>query len=152
MVIPVVLTAGLNPACARADDASRISRLESELQQLRIRLDAQDRRIQRLEEQLKARGGAQAPGTITGRREIRPATEATGPLPWHSPAPWAQIRKGMTEAEVTEILGEPTSVESAGSLKTLFYRGTAAGRGAVSGHVNLRDGRVLAVNPPALGD
>jgi hypothetical protein len=54
----------------------------------------------------------------------------------------------MTEAEVKQILGPPTSAESIGSYKTMFYRGPVTGAGAVSGIVNLRDGRVVAVNAP----
>ena len=55
----------------------------------------------------------------------------------------------MTADEVKSALGEPTAAESVGALSTLFYRGSAPGGRALSGHVNLKDGRVVAVSKPA---
>ncbi len=69
--------------------------------------------------------------------------------PWHKAATWDRVATGMTAEEVTQILGEPTSAESIGVLKTMFYRGAAPGGPAVNGHVNFKDGRVVAVSKPA---
>jgi hypothetical protein len=55
----------------------------------------------------------------------------------------------MSAEEVTQILGEPTSAESIGVLETLFYRGAAPGGSPVSGHVNFKDSRVVAIRKPA---
>jgi hypothetical protein len=55
----------------------------------------------------------------------------------------------MSAEEVTQILGEPTTAESIGVLKTLFYRGAVPGGPPVSGHVNFKDGRVVAILKPA---
>jgi hypothetical protein len=146
-----VLTVGAFPPFALADDAARISRLESEIQLLRTRIDEQHRRILRLEDELK-RGTGNGPVRTVPERHVdgvaidRPA--ATESLPWHAAESWARVTTGMSEAEVTEILGPPTSVESIDSYKTLFYRGPVAGSGSMSGIVNLRDGRVVAVNAP----
>lgn len=148
-----VSTAGVTPRLALADDASRISQLELEIQRLRTLIDDQSRRIQRLEEELRRR---QSPGFIETTPEERAqggltsAPPSTKPLPWHAAKSWARVARGMSETEVTGILGPPASVESISSLKTLFYRGTVAGVGSVSGIVNLRDGRVVAVNAPEL--
>ena len=141
------------PGSASADDAARISRLESEIQLLRIQIDEQDRRIQRLEAELSRRSGAAAvePQPRKSADEVR--TEQSAPatrLPWHAPEAWDRVAKGMSAEQVKEILGEPTEVEAIESFKTLFYRGTVAGSGAMSGHVNLRDDRVVAVSKPAL--
>lgn len=141
----------LTPPAASADDAARISRLESEIQLLRTQIDEQNRRIQRLEAELSRRGSAPvlAPQPRPRANESRtdpPA--ATARLPWHSPAAWDRVAKGMNAEEVTAILGEPAAVESLESFQTLFYRGTVPGGSAVSGHVNLRDGRVVAVSKP----
>lgn len=54
----------------------------------------------------------------------------------------------MSEAEAISILGAPTAADSVGALKSLFYRGVP-GREGLAGHVNLKDGRVVAVSPPA---
>ena len=137
---------------ASADDGARISRLESEIQQLRAQVDEQDRRIQRLEAELARRSGAPPasaavkPGT-DDRRTSRPA--ATGPQPWHARANWERVAKGLSAGQVTAILGEPTAVESIDGFKTLFYRGATPGGATLNGLVNLRDDRVVAVVPPA---
>jgi hypothetical protein len=153
VIFPAVLAccavgAGLFPATAPADDAARISLLESEIRQLRIRIDEQNRRILRLEEELRGRGGS-SPVRTTPRREDRGVgAVATGKQPWHAPEAWSRVKDGMTQAEVTEILGEPTAVEGVDAYKTLFYRGSAAGSAVLSGIVNFKDDRVVAVRAP----
>ena len=137
---------------ARADDGARISRLESEIQQLRAQIDEQDRRIQRLEAELTRRSGAPPAGTAKridsdDRRIDRPT--ATGPQLWHVRANWERVVKGMSAEQVTAILGEPTAAESVDGLKSLFYRGTTPAGATLNGLVNLRDDRVVAVVMPA---
>jgi TolA-binding protein len=133
-----------------ADDAARISRLESDLQQLRARVDEQERRIERLENELGRRSNQPPIARPPVREEGGvAAAAATGPQPWHSPAAWDRVAKGMTQAQVAEILGPPTQVESVDAYKTLFYRGSVAGKGSLSGLVNLRDDQVVAVKKPA---
>lgn len=144
-----ILAAVASPAFA--DDAARISRLESEIQQLRTQVDAQNRRIQALEAELAKRSGAarQEPARPrAAESRIAPAAQS-GPQPWHAAAAWDRIAKGMTAEEVTAILGPPTAAESVGALKTLFYRGSTPAGAALSGMVNLRDERVVAVVKPA---
>ncbi len=152
VVFPLILAAGLYPVHAGADDSARISRLESEIQLLRTRIDEQQRQIARLQEELNRRSSDPVIGTIPGKREDRVAAVTTERLAWHSPESWARIAKGMTEEQVAEILGPPVSIESFGRYKTLFYRGPVSGSGTVSGHVNMLDDRVLAVGTPAFGD
>jgi TolA-binding protein len=138
------------PRPALADDAARISRLESDLQQLRARVDEQERRIERLENELGRRSNQPPIARPPVREEGGvAAAAATGPQPWHSPAAWDRVAKGMTQAQVAEILGPPTQVESVDAYKTLFYRGSVAGKGSLSGLVNLRDDQVVAVKKPA---
>lgn len=143
-----ILSVGHFPQLTLADDSARVSRLESEIQILRSRIDEQNRRITQLERELKARTTPPLIGTIPGRHAAQvPAT--TDAPPWHFRESWARIEQGMSEEEVTRILGEPTTVESMDSFKTLFYRGSTPGKGTLNGHVNLRDDRVVAVNEPS---
>jgi hypothetical protein len=138
------------PRPALADDAARISRLESDLQQLRARVDEQERRIERLENELGRRSNQPPIARPPVREEGGvAAAAATGPQPWHSSVAWDRVAKGMTQAQVAEILGPPTQVESVDAYKTLFYRGSVAGKGSLSGLVNLRDDQVVAVKKPA---
>ena len=64
-------------------------------------------------------------------------------------ANWDRVAKGMSAEQVIAILGEPTAAESVDGFKTLFYRGLAPGGATLSGLVNLRDDRVVAVVKPA---
>jgi hypothetical protein len=140
------------PVAAFADDASRISQLESEIQQLRRQIDDQNRRIQRLEDALSARGGT----VIAAPQQRRPSSAApvaSSPSNvrqlWHTPEAWTRVSPGMTSVQVTAMLGQPTSVDAVDALKTMFYRGTTPDGVQLSGLVNLRDDRVVAVNKPA---
>ena len=137
---------------AVADDAARISRLETEIQQLRTLVNEQARRIQRLEEELSRRVGASEPQSRPRPRvgEMRTdGAQSAARQPWHGAAAWDRVATGMTEDEVMQVLGKPTSAESVGVLKTLFYRGAAPGGPPVGGHVNFKDGRVVAIRRPA---
>ncbi len=55
----------------------------------------------------------------------------------------------MTAAQVAAVLGEPTSVDAVDALKTMSYRGMTPEGVALSGIVNLREDRVVAVKKPA---
>ena len=137
---------------ALADDAARVSRLESEIQQLRTQVDEQNRRIQQLEAELARRSGAKeaSPSTKPAASDNRTRrAAASSPPPWHAAASWGRVAKGMTAQEVIAILGEPTSVEAVEGFKTLFYRDTNAAGAGISGIVNLRDELVVAVVKPA---
>ena len=137
---------------ALADDGARISRLESEIQQLRSQIDEQNRRIRRLEADLARRSGttraSPAPKPEAGDTNVnRPAP--AGPQPWHAVTAWNRVAKGMTAEQVTAILGAPTAAESVDEFKTLFYRGTTPAGVSLNGLVNLREDRVVAVVKPA---
>ena len=141
--------AGPATGVAWADDAARISFLESEIQRLRNQLDEQNRRIERLEAALAQRG-VTVPGRPAERRAetTAAAKKAAGPLPWHTPANWERVVRGMTQAEVTKVLGEPTTVQAVDNYKTLFYSGVTPEGRTLNGLVNLRDEHVVAVKKP----
>ena len=146
-----LVLAALAPVALHADDTSRISRLETEIQQLRSQIDEQNRRIERLEAELARRAGASPGESVAKTRTAVERVEKPAPVgrqPWHSAEAWNRIVKGMTAEQVTAILGEPTSVESIPGLKTLFYRGATTTGVDLNGLVNFRDERVVAVNVP----
>ena len=135
---------------ASADDSTRINNLESEVQRLRTQVAEQNRRIQRLEAQLE-QGAMDIPDYKSGRRTESATPDhaaVEGPLPWQSPDAWQRVAVGMSQLEAISILGEPTAVEAVDNYKTLFYTDGAAG-GDISGHVNLKDGLVVAIKKPA---
>jgi cell division protein FtsB len=148
-----IMLAPAAAAPAIAQDAARVSRLESEIQQLRAQLDEQNRRIQRLEAELarlagpKSAAPAPPPKLVAPENRARGPT-ASGPQPWHASAAWDRVQKGMTAEQAVAVLGEPRAVESVDGFKTLFYRGTTASGASLDGIVNLRDDRVVAVVKP----
>lgn len=151
LLVTTVWVVAMPPLTARADDSTRINNLESEIQRLRTQVAEQNRRIQRLEALLE-QGAIAIPDYKTGRRTESVAPEnavARGPLPWRSPESWQRLAVGMSQEETVAILGEPTALEAVDNYQTLFYSDGAAG-GEISGHVNLKDGLVVAIKRPAL--
>lgn len=149
LLIAIVWVLALPALPARADDSTRINNLESEIQRLRTQVAEQNRRIQRLEALLE-QGAIAIPEYKTGRRTESAAPEnvAEGPLPWRSPEAWQRLAVGMSQEETVAILGAPTALEAVDNYQTLFYSDGAAG-GEISGHVNLKDGLVVAIKRPA---
>ncbi len=131
---------------ALGDDASRVTILESQIQQLRTRIDEQNRRLDRLEAELSRRTGEPRIVMVPEGRANPAVKSATGKQPWHAPEAWDRVAKGMTQAQVIEILGPPSSVESMAPYSTLFYR-----LDSLDGLVNLREDRVVAVRKPEFG-
>jgi hypothetical protein len=109
----------------------------------------QERRIADLEKVVKNLQAAAAaipekPAPAQAARAIvRPAAAR-----WHNPLAWAEIREGMSRAQVEEILGPPTSVDSVIDYQTLVYKGDVADSGTLTGTIKLTDDRVSQVNPP----
>jgi hypothetical protein len=126
-------------ATAQAPDAS-IGELKKEIAQLKIAIGDQERRIAELERTLKALQVVAAPV---------PTAIPTPTPPWHLAPNWILIKKGMSEAQVVEILGPPTSVDSTVDVRTLFYQPDSRATTAINGAVTLTDDRVTALVPPA---
>jgi SmpA / OmlA family len=126
----------------------RLEAAETEISLLKRLVKEQDRRISDLEKTIKA---LQAPATANSEKPtsrelaktiIKPAAQ------WQNPFAWTQVREGMSRAQVEEILGKPTSVESVIDYQTLTYKGDVPGSGTVSGIVKLTDDRVSEISPP----
>jgi len=127
----------------------RLEATETEISLLKRVVKEQDRRIAELEKiiktlQAQATANSEKPQTARelAKTMIKPAA------PWQNPFAWAQIREGMSRAQVEDILGSPTSVESVIDYQTLIYKGDVPGSGTVSGTVKLTDDRVSEISPP----
>jgi hypothetical protein len=55
----------------------------------------------------------------------------------------------MSEAQVVDFLGPPTSVSSATDVRTLLYQPDSRATNPLNGSVTLTDDRVTAAVPPA---
>ena len=125
-------------------DEIREQRLEQQLQELRRQVDVQSRRIDQLESLMRA-SGASAPSWST---KVPPPAEAS---PWMVASNWDRIRPGMTQDQVAGILGEPNNERpgEAGAT-TLLYALEIQEGVFLAGRVELQDGKVTAVQKPAL--
>lgn len=107
----------------------------------------QDRRIADLEKTVKALQAATDTPKPAAEERVRPAVR----LPvarWLNPLAWGQIREGLSRAQVEEILGPPTSVDSVIDYQTLNYKTDIPGRGGVFAAIKLTDDRVSQITPP----
>lgn len=83
-----------------ANDGDRITQLEVEVQQLKLRLT-------KLE---NAQGGANSSST--------PLATSNG---WKNLANWRSLKKGMSQNEVRSVLGEPEKVRASGPITVWNY-------------------------------
>jgi hypothetical protein len=100
----------------------------------------QERRIAELEKTLAALQAVVAP-LPTRLPEATPA--------WHKASSWNQIKLGMGESQVVDVLGPPTSVQVTIDMRVLLYTPDPHSTSTLNGSVTLVDDRVTAMNPPA---
>lgn len=140
---PQVAAQGANQGA----DEWRIRQLMQDINELERAVREQARRIDQLERALAFRGGPGSPPTPDGAPAVLPANNL-----WLSPARWDRVEPGMTEQQVIDALGYPTSVrtEADGSTKTLFYTVQVGPSGFLSGRVVIAGERVRDVERPTL--
>lgn len=128
-----------------AQESERVRQLEQDVHLLKNTVIEQGRRIEALERELRGKSSANVSRTPSAA-QTQPG--APGGQSWQDRNAWGRVKNGMSEAQVASILGRPTSVETVGPYKTLFYRGEVGGSGSVSGNIKLQDDRVWQVNTP----
>jgi hypothetical protein len=128
-----------SPLTAQERDP-QIDELKKETAQLKATIADQGRRIAELEKNVMALQAIAAP--------VPTAIPAPKP-PWHLASNWILIKKGMSEAQVVEILGPPTRVDSSIDVRTLLYQPDSRSTSTLNGSVTLTDDRVTASKPPA---
>ena len=117
----------------------RVDALAKDNADLKQRIAEQDRRIGDLEKAVRALAAAAHPSP----------NPIPAPRPaWYAPESWVQIKPGMSEMAVTDILGQPTSVRTAVDVRTLYYESDAKSTQALKGSVTLMDDRVTQMTPP----
>jgi hypothetical protein len=122
---------------------------ETDITLLKRLIKEQDRRIAELEKTVKSlRAGGPAATEQPPAHELAKTVMKPPAARWQNPLAWAQLREGLSRAQVEEILGKPASVESVIDSQTLLYKGDVAGSGTVSGMVKLTDDRVSEIGPP----
>jgi hypothetical protein len=129
--------------CTAADDF-KVIELEQDVIELERRVEELSRQVA----QLQQRNAATATGPATPVESPAPA----GSAQWLRAANWGRVRAGMSEFEVIEILGPPSSVRGVpeSESRTLMYAMEIGSSAFLSGRVELRDRRVVEVHVPAL--
>ena len=139
-----------SPLCFSQTRDRRLDDALVDITLLKRLVKEQDRRIADLEKTVKSAQAAPAanPEKPAGEERVKPIVKPPAAR-WQNPLAWSQIREGMSRAQVEEILGKPTSVESVIDYQTLVYKGDVPGAGTLTGTVKLTDDRVSQANPPA---
>jgi hypothetical protein len=129
---------------AAAANDYKVIKLEQDVR----RLEQQVRDLSREIADLRRQSGA--PPLSAPRDQEKPAP-STSPL-WLQAKNWQRLRAGMTELEVIDALGPPTSTRVAndGATRILFYALEIDIGSFLGGSVELRDRRVVEINTPVL--
>jgi hypothetical protein len=99
----------------------------------------QERRISELERTVRQLQAALAP----------PPKRIPAPTPlWLMPVNWGFIKREMSEAQVVELLGPPTRIQSVVDVRILYYHPDAKSTTQLHGSVTFKDDRVIASEPP----
>ena len=137
--------------CAPAAADLKVDQLEQDVRDLKQELFRQQRRIDKLEGDLlrsnsmpRRRVDVPSPGIEEAAAEPTRA--------WLSAANWERVRTGMSESEVLEILGPPTTLRKSddGAKATLFYALEIGTGSFLAGSVALANKQVVEIAKPAL--
>jgi hypothetical protein len=132
---------------ATAQDALRVQELRQEINELKRLLREQSRRIDALEQQLTQSKLTPSPGATSRAPSVAPSPSSDR---WLVPAAWEKLRTGMTEQQVLDIIGYPTTSRGSATSKTLFYTVQVGAAGFLSGRVVIVDKVVQEIQKPIL--
>lgn len=130
------------PIGAIAADDFKITLLEQAVRDLQRQVEVQSRQLEELRRQL----------ALPADRPRAPAVSPTvaSPALWLDASRWQQIRPGMSELQVIQSLGPPTSMRGSGSERVLLYAMEIGASGFLGGSVTLRERTVVEVQIPVL--
>jgi hypothetical protein len=129
------------PLAAHSADDGRVRYLEQEVRNLQRQVSTLSRRVDELSR----------PATPAVRNPPLPAArETVASDRWLDAAKWRQLRPGLGELEVIDLLGPPTSMRESAGGRVLFYALEIGSSGFLGGSVTLRDRVVAEVQAPVL--
>lgn len=140
-------------ASALPADPVRMAALEARLAELEARLATAEQETQEVKVLAATGSNTERTGILSNAATLDIiSANAWRKLRWTQQGQWDGIRKGITEAEVVELLGKaPRSVKSLKPRvdKVLYYETSVMDRSnGLRGSVSFRDGRVVAVTKP----
>jgi len=130
----------LAPMTAWSSDESRLSFLEQEVRNLQRQVQSLSRQL----DELRTRPDRPSPPA-----SVAPVPSAASGQ-WIDAAKWRRVQPGMSELEVVELLGPPTSMREEGGTRMLLYALEIGTTGFLGGSVRLRDRAVVEVRAPSL--
>jgi hypothetical protein len=134
------------PLAASAADEGRLSFLEQEVRNLQRQVQVLSRQM----DELRTRPGRLDQKSLEpGGAASGAASAATQPR-WVDASLWRRVRAGMSELEVINALGPPTSMRQEDGVRVLLYAMEIGASGFLGGSVKLRDRAVSEVNQPTL--
>jgi hypothetical protein len=136
-----ILLVPLLCAPALAADDLKVVQLEQEVLELKRQLLQLTRRLETVEQRREPVRTVRGPAVT-----IAPDMKA----PWLEIARWNGLKIGMTEPEVIQLLGPPTSVRNNGTLRTLFFTLELHAGSFLSGQVIMNGKQVAEIRRPAL--
>jgi len=132
----------LLPMAAVAADDTRISFLEQEVRNLQRQVQALSTQLNELQRR-PDRPASVPPAT---NRTAAAASSDT----WIDAGKWKRVRRGMSELEVMDLLGPPTSMRDEQGARVLLYALEVGSSGFLGGSVRIRDHVVDEVKTPTL--
>ncbi len=135
-------------APAWGQDALKVRQIENDVNRLQREVDAQSRRIEDLERQVRGAGAMRSSTTVPDPVR-RPVENSPA---WLVSTNWDRVRTGMKDVDVIALLGRPTSVrtEQDGKSHTLLYALEIGPNAVLAGNVLLGESGVSQVNKPVL--
>lgn len=127
-------------AGAAEDDTYRLMKVEQDVRNLERQVQTLTRQLDELRQRDRTPSAPRAAA----------APAASNSTSWLEAARWERVRVGMSELEVINVLGPPTSMRQEGGARVLLYAMEIGASGFLSGNVELRDRAVSAINKPVL--
>lgn len=144
LLIALLLLLGQS-APAADNDTYRLMKVEQDVRNLEGQVQTLTRQIDELKQQLSRAGDRSLSGTRSSS-----ASAASSSTAWLEAARWDRVRTGMSELEVINVLGPPTSMRKEGDARVLLYAMEIGSSGFLGGSVEFRDGAVTVVTRPVL--
>lgn len=132
-------------APAADNDTYRLMKVEQDVRNLEGQVQTLTRQIDELKQQQSRAGDRDLPSARSAS-----ASAASSSTAWLEAARWDRVRTGMSELEVINVLGPPTSMRQEGDARVLLYAMEIGSSGFLGGSVEFRDSAVTAVNKPVL--
>lgn len=130
-------------AAAGAD--LKVTQLEQDVRDLQRIVRMQSQQIEELRRQ---RIPAGQPGALPP--PAGPAATAAPAVQWLDASRWRKLQPGMSELDVLDSLGPPTSMRTDDGERVLLYAMEIGSSGFLGGSVTMRDRVVTAVRLPML--